>query len=71
LFKRSTDVQVFVKDGDVVRALRTLRKKLDRGGVRKEMRRREAFEKPSDRRRRKARAGMRRVRKRELLVGNV
>jgi small subunit ribosomal protein S21 len=56
-------VQVFVKDGDVVRALKELRRKLERGGVRREMRQREAFEAPSQKRRRKARAGIRRMRK--------
>jgi small subunit ribosomal protein S21 len=41
-------VQVFVRDNDVEQALRILKRKMQREGVFKEMRRRRFYEKPSD-----------------------
>jgi ribosomal protein S21 len=40
---------VFVRDNDVDQALRALKKKMQREGVFGEMRRRKAYEKPSER----------------------
>ena len=41
-------MQVFVRDNDVDQALRVLKKKMQREGVFREMRRRRFYEKPSD-----------------------
>jgi len=45
----ATRVQVFVRDNDVEQALRILKRKMQREGVFREMRRRRFYEKPSDR----------------------
>jgi len=42
-------VQVFVQDNNVEQALRILKRKMQREGVFREMRRRRFYEKPSDR----------------------
>lgn len=44
----ATPVQVFVRDNNVDQALRVLKKKMQREGVFREMRRRRFYEKPSD-----------------------
>src|ERR1700756_3957945 len=44
----ATRVQVFVRDNDVEQALRILKRKMQREGVFREMRRRRFYEKPSD-----------------------
>lgn len=41
-------MQVFVRDNDVEQALRILKKRMQREGVFREMRRRRFYEKPSD-----------------------
>jgi small subunit ribosomal protein S21 len=56
---------VMVRDGNVEGALRALKKKLERGGVQRDMRSRESYEKPGDRRRRKIRADTKRIKKAE------
>jgi small subunit ribosomal protein S21 len=56
-------LQVFVKDNDVSQALRVLKKKMQREGVFREMKRRRTFEKPSERRVRKKSEAIRRHRK--------
>ena len=56
-------MQVFVRDNDVNAALRVLKKKLQREGVFREMKRRRAYEKPSERRAREAAEAVRRHRK--------
>jgi len=43
-------VQVFVRDNDVNGALRVLKKKMQREGTFREMKRRRSYEKPSERR---------------------
>ena len=43
-------MQVLVRDNNVDQALRVLKKKLQRDGVMREMKRRRAYEKPSERR---------------------
>ncbi|MFY9657845.1 MAG: 30S ribosomal protein S21 [Methylocystis sp.] len=43
-------MRVFVKDNNVDQALRVLKKRLQREGVFREMKRRRAYEKPSERR---------------------
>ena len=56
-------MKVFVKDNDVPGALRILKKKLQREGLFREMKRRNAFEKPSERTAREHAEGIRRRRK--------
>ena len=56
-------MQVFVRDNDINAALRVLKKKLQREGVFREMKRRRAYEKPSERRAREAAEAVRRQRK--------
>jgi small subunit ribosomal protein S21 len=56
-------MQVFVRDNDVNAALRVLKKKMQREGTFREMKRRRAYEKPSERRVREKSEGVRRYRK--------
>ncbi|MEC9367301.1 MAG: 30S ribosomal protein S21 [Pseudomonadota bacterium] len=56
-------MQVFVRDNNVDQALRVLKKKLQREGLFRELKRRKAYEKPSERRARKAGEAVRRARK--------
>ena len=56
-------MQVFVRDNDVEQALRVLKKKMQREGVFREMRRRRFFEKPSDKATREKAEAVRRSRK--------
>jgi small subunit ribosomal protein S21 len=56
-------MQVFVRDNDVGAALRVLKKKLQREGTFREMKRRRNFEKPSERRTREKQEAVRRYRK--------
>jgi small subunit ribosomal protein S21 len=56
-------VQVYVRDNDVSAALRVLKKKMQREGTFREMKRRRAYEKPSERRARERAEAVRRYRK--------
>ncbi|HEY3916403.1 MAG TPA: 30S ribosomal protein S21 [Stellaceae bacterium] len=56
-------MQVFVKDNNVDGALRVLKKKMQREGTFREMKRRRAYEKPSERRVREKADAIRRYRK--------
>jgi small subunit ribosomal protein S21 len=56
-------LQVFVRDNNVEQALRVLKKKMQREGVFREMRRRRFYEKPSDRATREKADAIRRLRK--------
>lgn len=56
-------MQVFVRDNDVDRALRVLKKKLQREGLFREMKARRAYEKPSEKRTREKAEAVRRSRK--------
>jgi small subunit ribosomal protein S21 len=56
-------MEVFVRDNDVNGALRVLKKKMQREGVFREMKRRRAYEKPSERRVRERAEAVRRHRK--------
>ena len=56
-------MQVFVRDNDVNSALRVLKSKLQREGTFREMKRRCAYEKPSERRAREKSEALRRHRK--------
>ena len=56
-------MQVVVRDNNVDQALRALKKKLQREGVFREMKRRKAYEKPSEKRAREKGEAIRRNRK--------
>ena len=56
-------MQVLVRDNNVDQALKVLKKKMQREGVFREMRRRREYEKPSERKARERAEGIRRARK--------
>jgi small subunit ribosomal protein S21 len=56
-------MQVFVRNNDIDGALRVLKKKMQRDGTFREMKRRRAYEKPSERRVREKAESVRRYRK--------
>ena len=56
-------IQVTVKDNNVEQALRSLKKKMQREGLHKEMKLRKHYEKPSLRKAREKEESIRRVRK--------
>jgi small subunit ribosomal protein S21 len=56
-------MQVLVRDNDVGQALRVLKKKMQREGIFREMKRRRSYEKPSERRVREDAESARRHRK--------
>jgi small subunit ribosomal protein S21 len=56
-------MQVFVRDNDINSALRVLKRKMQREGMFRELRRRRSYEKPSERRNRAQAEGLRRRRK--------
>ena len=58
-------MQVLVRDNNVDQALRVLKKKMQREGLFREMRAREAYEKPSEKRVRQEAEAVRRLRKLE------
>ena len=63
-YKREvTAVEVSVRDNNVEQAIRVLKKKMQRGGVFREMKLRRHFEKPSERRKREREEAGRRIRR--------
>ena len=58
-------LQVFVRDNNVDQALRVLKKKMQREGVFREMRRRRSYEKPSEATARRKSEAIRRMRELE------
>ena len=56
-------MQVLVRDNNVDQALKVLKKKMQREGIFREMKRRGAYEKPSEKRAREAAEAVRRARK--------
>ncbi len=56
-------VQIFVRDNNVDQALKALKKKMQREGTFREMKRRNHYEKPSERRAREQAEAVRRARK--------
>jgi small subunit ribosomal protein S21 len=56
-------LQVLVRDNNVDQALKVLKRRLQREGLFRELKRRRAYEKPSERRARKASEAVRRARK--------
>jgi small subunit ribosomal protein S21 len=62
-FQQGQNVQVLVRDNNVDQALRALKKKLQREGVFREMKLRDHYEKPSEKRAREKAEAVRRARK--------
>ncbi len=58
-------MQVVVKNNNIDRAIRTLKKKLAEDGLFRKLQERERYEKPSDKRRRKLKSAVVRERKRQ------
>lgn len=58
-------MQVVVKNNNIDRAIRTLKKKLTEDGLFRKLQERERYEKPSDKRRRKLKSAVVRERKRQ------
>jgi small subunit ribosomal protein S21 len=56
-------MQVFVRDNNIDQALRILKKKMQREGIFREIKRRSAYEKPSERKTREKGEAIRRIRK--------
>ena len=56
-------MRVFVRDNNVEQALRAPKKKMQREGIFREMKRRKAYEKPSERKTREKAEAVRRARK--------
>jgi len=56
-------MQVFVRDNNVDQALRILKKKMQREGLFREIKKRAAYEKPSERKTREKAEAIRRIRK--------
>jgi small subunit ribosomal protein S21 len=56
-------MQVFVRDNNVDQALKVLKKKMQREGIFREIKRRSAYEKPSERKAREKAEAVRRIRK--------
>jgi small subunit ribosomal protein S21 len=70
--RNGINVQVLVRDNNVDQALRALKKKMQREGIFREMKMRDFYEKPSQKRAREKAEAVRRVRKlaqREGLLG--
>lgn len=59
-------MRVIVRDNDLSKALKVLKRKLQQEGVFRSMRQKEAFEKPSEKRVREEREAVKRERKRQL-----
>ena len=62
-FEKELTLKVFVRDNNVDQALRVLKKKLQRDGLFREIKRRKAYEKPSERKSREKTEAIRRGRK--------
>tara|TARA_Y100000590_G_C15635424_1_gene982799 strand:+ start:878 stop:1108 length:231 start_codon:yes stop_codon:yes gene_type:complete len=60
---RKLTIQVYVKDNNIEQALRSLKKKMQREGLYKEMKLRKHYEKPSLKKAREKEESIRRVRK--------
>ena len=63
MHRKELTLKVFVRDNNVEQALRILKKKLQRDGLFREIKRRKAYEKPSERKAREKVEAIRRVRK--------
>ncbi len=61
-------IGIYVRHNDVDSALRILKKRVQKAGLLRELRRRRHNEKPSERRRRQKREGIKNARKRQLAL---
>ncbi len=61
-------IGIYVRHNDVDSALRILKKKVQKAGLLRELRQRQHYEKPSERRRRQKREGIKNARKRQLML---
>jgi small subunit ribosomal protein S21 len=61
-------LRVYVRSNDVDAALRVLKRKVQKAGLFHELRQRREYEKPSERRRREKRQGIKNTRKREQVI---
>jgi small subunit ribosomal protein S21 len=61
-------MEIRVIDGNVQKAMKRLKRKLQQEGLFREMRNRKFHEKPSDRRRRKDKEALRRLRKKQRVM---
>jgi len=63
---KPTGLQVFVREGeDISKALRKLKKKVEAAGIMKDLREREYYKKPSEKKREARKAGIMRWKKRQ------
>ena len=60
-------IEVTVRDNNIEKALRVLKKKLQKDGLFRELRMRQFYEKPSDKRMRKHKDSLRRISKEKRL----
>ena len=56
-------IEIIVKDNDVEQALKVLKRKIARDGLLKQLKTKRSYEKPSEKRKRKERESLRRIRK--------
>lgn len=56
-------IEIIVKDNDVEHAIKVLKRKIARDGLLKQLKTKRAYEKPSEKRKRKERESLRRIRK--------
>lgn len=56
-------IEIIVKDNDVEQALKVLKRKIARDGLLKQLKTKRNYEKPSEKRKRKERESLRRIRK--------
>ena len=56
-------IEIIVKDNDVEHAIKVLKLKIARDGLLKQLKTKRAYEKPSEKRKRKERESLRRIRK--------
>jgi small subunit ribosomal protein S21 len=62
-FVKGHRLQIFVRDNNIDQALKALKRKMQREGIFREMKRRSFYEKPSEKRTREKAEGIRRSRK--------
>jgi len=61
--RSKSGIQIVVKDNDIEHALKVLKRKIARDGLLKQLKTKRAYEKPSEKRKRKERESLRRIRK--------
>lgn len=56
-------IEIIVRDNDIEQAIKVLKRKIARDGLLKQLKTKRAYEKPSEKRKRKERESLRRIRK--------